>query len=43
MTLLAFFVRLTIRLFYNFFIKSINQELKSKIHLIVDIIIYILL
>jgi hypothetical protein len=43
MTPLTFFVRLTIRLFYKYFNKLVNQQVKSKIHWIIDIMIYILL
>jgi hypothetical protein len=43
MTPLTFVIRLTIRLFYNSFCKSVNQQVKSKVHRIIDIMVYILL
>jgi hypothetical protein len=40
MTSSTFFICLTIRLFYKYFSKSINQHVKSKVHWIIDIMIY---
>jgi hypothetical protein len=35
-TPLTFFYRLTVRLFYKYFSKSINEQIKSKVHWIID-------
>jgi hypothetical protein len=43
MILLTFFVGLITHLFYKHFSKSINKQVRSKVHWIIDIIIYILL
>jgi hypothetical protein len=39
---LTFFIRLTIHIFYKYFCKSINKQFKSKVPLVIDIMIYIL-
>jgi hypothetical protein len=42
-TPLTFFIRLTIHLFCKYFCKSVNLQVKSKVHVTIDIMIHILL